>query len=157
MTEAHEEQGRAWYKDKPLAGLDGWAVLEIGTERRIAALLLETDANAIVAAHNAALAADQREAEVNEWATRALTAEAALDEVAAMGDAFEGLQRREAALQREVETLRAALEPLAEHFDGECRFDHHGYCQAHLVDKPCSVAAARAALTPPSGPATEAS
>lgn len=27
-----------------------------------------------------------------------------------------------------------------------CQYDHHGYCQAHGVSKPCRVAAARAFL-----------
>lgn len=27
--------------------------------------------------------------------------------------------------------------------DGECRLDHHGYCQSHWLEDPCSVAVAR--------------
>jgi hypothetical protein len=42
--------------------------------------------------------------------------------------------------------LRDALKHLQKFLDineGECRFDHHGYCQTHYVDKPCMVAEAR--------------
>lgn len=42
--------------------------------------------------------------------------------------------------------LRPHLEALLEMQDEPCRFDHHGNCQAHYVEKPCRVAEARAAL-----------
>jgi hypothetical protein len=42
---------------------------------------------------------------------------------------------------------REALERLLEAIGpGECDLDHHGYCQSHFVENPCSVALARAAL-----------
>lgn len=42
------------------------------------------------------------------------------------------------------EALRNLLEP---HRDSPCRFDHHGYCQAHYLEEDCSVAEARKVLS----------
>lgn len=52
-----------------------------------------------------------------------------------------------------IEGLRAALERLVADETEPCRLDHHGQCQEHKGDKPCSVAEARAALATP--PASE--
>ena len=39
------------------------------------------------------------------------------------------------------------VEVLRERVDDEpCHYDHHGYCQAHNVENPCSVAVGRALL-----------
>lgn len=47
-------------------------------------------------------------------------------------------------LREENARLREALAGV---IDGEpCRFDHHGYCQAHYATNPCEMAFARAAL-----------
>lgn len=43
--------------------------------------------------------------------------------------------------------LLTATEPLLKSFDNWCRVDHHGQCQSHLLDKPCSVVRARRAFT----------
>ena len=40
--------------------------------------------------------------------------------------------------------LRSALEGLID--DEACGYDHHGYCQAHFITKPCEMAVAREAL-----------
>ena len=51
-----------------------------------------------------------------------------------------------APLPSEVEE---AMGKVGDLFDilGECsHFDHHGYCQTHFVENPCSVAVAKAAL-----------
>jgi len=51
-----------------------------------------------------------------------------------------------APLPKEVEE---AMGKVGDLFDilGECsHFDHHGYCQTHFVENPCSVAVAKAAL-----------
>lgn len=47
----------------------------------------------------------------------------------------------------EVTALRLALDDLVD--DEPCSFDHHGYCQAHSLGKPCSNATAKALLTGP--------
>ena len=47
----------------------------------------------------------------------------------------------------EVTALRLALDAFVD--DEPCRLDHHGICQAHGIDKPCSVATAKALLTGP--------
>ena len=53
-------------------------------------------------------------------------------------------------LNQENERLRAIngeavarLTVIVEAFDGECRLDHHGFCQEHLVTKPCEILEAR--------------
>lgn len=51
---------------------------------------------------------------------------------------------REAALMGEIARLRGALAGVVD--DEPCRFDHHGYCQAHFITDPCEMAIARAAL-----------
>lgn len=46
-----------------------------------------------------------------------------------------------------VTALRLALRDLLDAIGDEpCRFDHHGYCQAHFVSSPCEVADARRLL-----------
>lgn len=47
----------------------------------------------------------------------------------------------------EVTALRLALDALVD--DEPCEFDHHGYCQAHSLGKPCSNAVGKALLTGP--------
>jgi hypothetical protein len=37
----------------------------------------------------------------------------------------------------------ARLTVIVDAFDGECRLDHHGFCQEHLVTKPCEILEAR--------------
>jgi hypothetical protein len=37
----------------------------------------------------------------------------------------------------------ARLSVIVEAFDGDCRLDHHGFCQEHLVTKPCEILEAR--------------
>lgn len=51
-------------------------------------------------------------------------------------------RRRLAAL----EAIAEAAKELDHIFDAECRYDHHGFCQAHFVEKPCTVAEMRAGL-----------
>ena len=53
---------------------------------------------------------------------------------------IEGYESRDAEIKR----LREALENLIE--PSECRFDHHGYCQEHRIEKPCSNQSAKEAL-----------
>lgn len=48
--------------------------------------------------------------------------------------------------------LREALSGILDMLEPECRYDHHGNCQAHYVEKPCRVAEARAALGVPVSP-----
>ncbi|HYE57810.1 MAG TPA: hypothetical protein VD948_04865, partial [Rhodothermales bacterium] len=47
----------------------------------------------------------------------------------------------------EVTALRLALDALVD--DEPCQYDHHGYCQAHSLGKPCSNAVGKALLTGP--------
>ncbi|HEV8639415.1 MAG TPA: hypothetical protein VG370_34840 [Chloroflexota bacterium] len=47
--------------------------------------------------------------------------------------------------------LLAALRALLAVDDEPCRFDHHGYCQAHHVSAPCIVGQARAAVAKAAG------
>jgi hypothetical protein len=55
-------------------------------------------------------------------------------------------------LSTQLSEARALLQVFADHFEGECRLDHEGYCQAHLLEEDCSVAKARELLSrPPSG------
>lgn len=56
-------------------------------------------------------------------------------------DAYEVVGTRE----RLIEAERLLL-IFVDNEDTPCRFDHHGNCQEHRGDKPCSVAAARAFL-----------
>lgn len=42
--------------------------------------------------------------------------------------------------------LRAVLVRMLEPFSNDCRHDHHGYCQAHFLERDCSVAHAKAVL-----------
>lgn len=49
-----------------------------------------------------------------------------------------------ASVYRARDELMEALEPFMD--DDPCSFDHHGNCQAHLVDNPCSMVKARLAL-----------
>lgn len=52
--------------------------------------------------------------------------------------------------------LRAALTRLLAPFEGDpCRYDHHGYCQAHFIEDDCCVAEARAALATPAPDAVQ--
>jgi hypothetical protein len=37
----------------------------------------------------------------------------------------------------------ARLSVIVEAFAGDCRLDHHGFCQEHLVTKPCEILEAR--------------
>jgi hypothetical protein len=37
----------------------------------------------------------------------------------------------------------ARLTVIVDAFDGECRLDHHGFCQEHLLTKPCEILEAR--------------
>jgi len=46
-------------------------------------------------------------------------------------------------LRADNERLRAIVTQLADSDDEPCVYDHHGYCQTHLVGKPCLIAAAR--------------
>lgn len=49
-------------------------------------------------------------------------------------------------LLRAVEVLGEAVERLTDCLNDECHSDHHGYCQAHFLEKDCSVVFARRAL-----------
>lgn len=50
------------------------------------------------------------------------------------------------AVSAEGELLAELVEPQTE----ECRYDHHGYCQAHwLHERPCPVERAKALLSEP--------
>jgi len=70
--------------------------------------------------------------------------EALTAEVAAYGRSLELKQAFIEELTAENEWLK---ELLRRNIDDEpCRLDHHGYCQAHYLEKDCSVAAALAAL-----------
>jgi hypothetical protein len=51
-----------------------------------------------------------------------------------------------AALKAIAERLAGALKGVLEPMDGECELDHHGLCQTHFLESPCSVAEARALL-----------
>lgn len=51
-----------------------------------------------------------------------------------------------AEIADEQDDLRTALHSMVESETTPCRFDHKGYCQEHLVTKPCAVAHARALL-----------
>lgn len=42
-----------------------------------------------------------------------------------------------------IDILKTHLQGFLAVNDGECRFDHHGYCQTHYIEKPCRVAEAR--------------
>lgn len=44
------------------------------------------------------------------------------------------------------ETLLRLLSVMVEHHDEACRYDHHGYCQAHFLEEECTVAEARKIL-----------
>jgi hypothetical protein len=35
--------------------------------------------------------------------------------------------------------LRNLLKEFLDVHDEECRFDHHGYCQAHFLEKDCLI------------------
>ena len=55
-----------------------------------------------------------------------------------------------AALAAPAHEMAACVEALVEVLDGEdteCRLDHHGRCQAHRMEKDCSVLIARTRLT----------
>lgn len=55
-------------------------------------------------------------------------------------------QERRESFER-VTALRLALRDLLDAYgDDPCRLDHHGFCQAHFVERGCSVAAARKVL-----------
>ena len=41
---------------------------------------------------------------------------------------------------------RLALRDLVDAVGGECRLDHHGFCQAHFIERVCSVVEARKVL-----------
>lgn len=47
-------------------------------------------------------------------------------------------------LEREIEQAWELLDIFVDHFGKECRFDHEGYCQNHLLENydECSVAKA---------------
>ena len=56
----------------------------------------------------------------------------------------------DAALATPAHEMAACVEALVEVLDGEdteCRLDHHGRCQAHRMEKDCSVLIARTRLT----------
>ncbi|QBI19378.1 hypothetical protein ER308_07335 [Egibacter rhizosphaerae] len=53
---------------------------------------------------------------------------------------FEDFHRDRAA------RLERHLRALLEMDDPQCRYDHNGRCQAHYVESPCRVAAARSEL-----------
>lgn len=42
-------------------------------------------------------------------------------------------------LAREVRDWREIAAVLNEYFAGNCRRDHHGYCQEHLLEEECTV------------------
>lgn len=47
-------------------------------------------------------------------------------------------------VDKRLAELEAALRAVID--DEPCRYDHHGYCQTHLLGKPCEVAEARRLL-----------
>lgn len=49
--------------------------------------------------------------------------------------------RAEAVRQNQI--LKEIVLVVAEDNDQECWFDHHGYCQAHSLEKDCHVAKAK--------------
>lgn len=51
------------------------------------------------------------------------------------------------SVRAELEKALETMEPILKSFDNWCRVDHHGQCQSHLIDKPCSVMIARRAFT----------
>jgi hypothetical protein len=83
--------------------------------------------------------------------------QAPTDEVKALRAQVERLQRENGSLARmsalTAEKLRertgrlneaiARLSVIVDAFDGDCRLDHHGFCQEHLVTKPCEILEAR--------------
>ena len=46
-----------------------------------------------------------------------------------------------------VGALRGMLHLLVDHESEPCRLDHEGYCQAHGLTRPCTVATAKELLT----------
>ena len=51
-----------------------------------------------------------------------------------------------AEAQGKLEAVAEVTLPLLRSFDAWCNLGHHGICQSHLMDKPCSVARARRAF-----------
>lgn len=57
---------------------------------------------------------------------------------------FADLKHEQRQAFERVTALRLALRDLLDAIgDDPCRFDHHGYCQAHFLSSPCEVATAR--------------
>jgi hypothetical protein len=52
----------------------------------------------------------------------------------------------EAVLPKAVEEAMGKVGDLFDILEECSHFDHHGYCQTHFVENPCSVAVAKAAL-----------
>lgn len=57
-------------------------------------------------------------------------------------DQMEQLRRVLPKLADYIENMESLLHDLADHEDGDCRFDHHGYCQEHgwfATDPKCPI------------------
>lgn len=50
------------------------------------------------------------------------------------------------ALADAVNEALKSLSDLQDYFEDDCRHDHHGYCQAHMVEEDCSIKRARSIL-----------
>ena len=122
------------------------------TEARadIADLLPRMDADAItisnmareleaVRAHVNALADDRNEA-FEQLLAKRRECDRHLDRLA------DAERRLGAAVQVRHEAI-SRLTVLVEAFPGECRFDHHGFCQEHLVTNPCEIEQGRRFLS----------
>jgi len=54
--------------------------------------------------------------------------------------------QQQAELKAHAEVLEGILAEFIEVNDDPCRYDHHGYCQAHFLEEDCLVKRARTTL-----------
>ena len=58
-------------------------------------------------------------------------------------EALKNANARIASLEAQLEEARGIIEVVVEVKDDDCYYDHHGYCQAHNLEKDCHVAKAK--------------
>ena len=66
-----------------------------------------------------------------------------LEEHYALGLRLNEALDRIASLEAQLEEARGIIEVVVEVKDDDCYYDHHGYCQAHNLEKDCHVAKAK--------------